>query len=273
MTLNEYILILGSNIDRENNITRACRLIENMAVVEKKSAVFETPSIKKGLPAFLDQALVVKTALDLSTIKRELLAIEKQLGRIRTSDAFASRTIDIDIMVVNGNWLVDSKKDLNYPQIVKPLMDLDVGLAYEDGQSLYDQYTSLEKTDIRRLRRDRRTVLVTGSAKRVGRALAIAFAKEGFDLILHYNHSKNEIKQVQKVIEQYGQKGHLWQADLGNRDLDISIIKEQKIDLLINSAASFYDDQIVDNDRQIKEKQWHINFMSPLKLIEQYIHS
>ena len=273
MTLNEYILILGSNIDRENNITRACRLIENMAVIEKKSAVFETPSIKKGLPAFLDQAIVVKTALDLSTIKTELLAIEKQLGRVRTSDAFASRTIDIDIMVHNGSWLVDSKKDLNYPQIVKPLMDLDTGLAYGDGQSLYDHFTSLEKTDIRRLRSDRRTVLVTGSAKRVGRALAIAFAKEGFDLILHYNHSKNEVKQVQKIIEQYGQKGHLWQSDLGNRDLDVSIIKEQKIDLLINSAASFYDDQVVDNDRRIKEKQWHINFMSPLKLIEQYIHS
>ena len=72
MTLNEYILILGSNIDRENNILRACRLIENMAVIKKRSAVFETPSIKKGLPAFLDQAIIVETALDLSTIKTEL---------------------------------------------------------------------------------------------------------------------------------------------------------------------------------------------------------
>ena len=273
MTLNEYILILGSNIDRENNILRACRLIENMAVIKKRSAVFETPSIKKGLPAFLDQAIIVETALDLSTIKTELLAIEKQLGRVRISDAFASRTIDIDIMMHNGSWLADSKKDLNYPQIVKPLLDLDAALVYQDGQSLHNHYTSLEKTNIKRLSRHRQTVLVTGSAKRVGRALAIAFAKEGYDIILHFNHSKDEIKHVQNIVEQYGQNGYLWQADLSKHDLDLSIVKSHQIDLIINCAASFFDDEVVDNDQQIKDKQWHINFISPLKLIEQYIQS
>ena len=43
--------------------------------------------------------------------------------------------------------------------------------------------------------------LITGSAKRIGAAIAVHFARSGYDLIIHYNKSESEAKQVVKTIE------------------------------------------------------------------------
>lgn len=51
-----------------------------------------------------------------------------------------------------------------------------------------------------------KNILITGSSKGIGRALAFQAAKEGANIVLHYNRSENESRITEKEIEQLGVK-------------------------------------------------------------------
>ena len=55
------------------------------------------------------------------------------------------------------------------------------------------------------------SALVTGSVKRIGKAIALYLAGCGYDIALHYNTSKNEAKIVKSEIENIGPKCILFQ--------------------------------------------------------------
>jgi NAD(P)-dependent dehydrogenase (short-subunit alcohol dehydrogenase family) len=59
-------------------------------------------------------------------------------------------------------------------------------------------------------------VLITGAAKRVGRALALAVARAGGDLVIHFGHSEADAKSLFTEIEAIGRKVYLLQADLND---------------------------------------------------------
>uniref|UniRef100_UPI0040478F61 SDR family NAD(P)-dependent oxidoreductase n=1 Tax=Polynucleobacter sp. TaxID=2029855 RepID=UPI0040478F61 len=58
--------------------------------------------------------------------------------------------------------------------------------------------------------------LVTGAAKRVGRAIAIGLAKDGWDVAIHYGNSKDAAEQTVKDILATGRRGVALQADLSD---------------------------------------------------------
>lgn len=100
---NRVCLILGSNIDPELNIQRALRKLEQIFPVEGVSAVWETPAVGSDGPNFLNAAVVIYTSLDPRSLKEQLLRpLEARLGRVRTADKFAPRTLDIDIVAWNA---------------------------------------------------------------------------------------------------------------------------------------------------------------------------
>ena len=59
-----------------------------------------------------------------------------------------------------------------------------------------------------------KTALVTGSAKGIGRGIALELAKSGFDIAIHYRNSKTEAKQLQLEIQTLGQNAIVLQADV-----------------------------------------------------------
>lgn len=59
-------------------------------------------------------------------------------------------------------------------------------------------------------------VLVTGSGRRIGKELVKLFAKNSWDVIIHYNKSEVGAKTLQSEVEQYGVKSYIFQADLSN---------------------------------------------------------
>ena len=81
-----------------------------------------------------------------------------------------------------------------------------------------------------------RTVLVTGAAKRIGRAIALRLAREGARVIIHYNHSESEARAT---AEECG-NATLLQANLESV-AEIERLFEQagQIDGLVNNAARF----------------------------------
>lgn len=103
--------------------------------------------------------------------------------------------------------------------------------------------------------------IVTGSSKRLGKIFAISLAKEGYDLVLHYNSSEYESLKTKKEIETYGVICHLLKRDLFKNSDDL--IKESKalcpnLEILINNASIFPNENIL----EVQEK----NFLDVIKL-------
>ena len=59
-----------------------------------------------------------------------------------------------------------------------------------------------------------KVAVVTGSSKRTGKAIALALAENGADVVIHYNKSKNEAEKVVKKIRSFGRKSTSVSANL-----------------------------------------------------------
>lgn len=91
-----------------------------------------------GTPRFLNAAVAIRTALSASELKFSVLRpIEARLGRVRTSDPNAPRTIDIDIALIPGVVLADPELQMEVPDpeiarrahLALPLRDLAPGVV------------------------------------------------------------------------------------------------------------------------------------------------
>ena len=94
------------------------------------------------------------------------------------------------------------------------------------------------------MNRDRGVALVTGAARRVGRAIALELASGGWDVAVHFNRSRNEAEQLIKQIEVNGRRGHLIQADLSDATSWKQVVSAcvnalGGLDVLVNNAAVF----------------------------------
>ncbi|MGV3278788.1 SDR family oxidoreductase [Rickettsiales bacterium LUAb2] len=110
-------------------------------------------------------------------------------------------------------------------------------------------------------------VLVTGAAKRIGRTIAIYLAKHGLNIIIHYNSSYQEAKELQADLQNLGVKCLLVKADLNSNQqieqmfLELKAKKNVHVNTLINNASSFFYDDFDSFD----EQKWQQNFNTNLK--------
>lgn len=87
-----------------------------------------------------------------------------------------------------------------------------------------------------------KVALVTGSGKGIGKGIAIALAKAGYDVAVNYFQSRKQAEDTAETIEQCGQKAILLQADVRSSD-DLGRMFEQfsqqfdHIDLLVNNSG------------------------------------
>lgn len=118
-----------------------------------------------------------------------------------------------------------------------------------------------------------KTALVTGAAKRIGRAIALLLAQEGMNLLLHYHQSRREIREVQRIAERYGVRVRLLPADLKKFSEIKRLVREAfrhspRIHLLVNNASVFYKTPL----GRIRERDWDklldVNLKAPFFLAE-----
>jgi pteridine reductase len=85
--------------------------------------------------------------------------------------------------------------------------------------------------------------MVTGAARRIGRALALTIAHAGADVVIHYSTSRPEAESARTEIESLGRKAFLLQADLADPDQIIGLIARARehgpLFALVNNAAIF----------------------------------
>ena len=102
-----------------------------------------------------------------------------------------------------------------------------------------------------------KTALVTGAARRIGRAIALRLARGGCDILLHYNRSSEDAQKTRSEIESLGVGCRLLRADLGRASEILRMISEidgtkEKIGILVNSASLFYKTPL----ESAGEKEW-----------------
>jgi pteridine reductase len=113
-----------------------------------------------------------------------------------------------------------------------------------------------------------RVALVTGSAKRLGRALALRLAEEGADLIIHHRSSPTEAQDAVTEIEKLGRRAVALQADL-SRVAEIRRLFEEtakqfgRLDILINSAANFIHTEFETTSEQTWDASLDTNLKAP----------
>src|SRR5687768_11785457 len=101
--MNRVFLSTGSNVgNRAANLRKAAELCQQqLGNVVQLSSVYETePWGKTDQQAFLNQALELHTDLEATELLGKIIAIEQELGRIR-SIKWGPRVIDIDILFFN----------------------------------------------------------------------------------------------------------------------------------------------------------------------------
>ena len=110
--------------------------------------------------------------------------------------------------------------------------------------------------------------LVTGAAKRIGRAVAMRLAMEGADVVIHYNRSKVEADGAVAEIEKLGRKAVALQADLCCI-ADIKHLFQQtaeqfgRLDILVNSAANFLPAHLADTTEKMWDAALDTNLKAP----------
>ncbi len=110
------VILAGSNLDKERCLPEAIRRLRRNRNIQVKavSSCFESRSVggPPDAPDFYNAAALVSTRLDPEALRRELRAIEDDLGRVRTDDPDEPRTIDLDIILYGdvvedyGDWSI-----------------------------------------------------------------------------------------------------------------------------------------------------------------------
>jgi len=112
------------------------------------------------------------------------------------------------------------------------------------------------------------TALVTGAAKRVGRVIAMNLANHGWDIVLHYNSSNADAEILKEILEQKNVKVELLKYDFNNLDGIKDLVKQSHLDLLINNASIFENDNLNNMSSQSIAKHFNINIIAPMLLTQ-----
>lgn len=123
----------------------------------------------------------------------------------------------------------------------------------------------------------RKITLITGGAKRIGKAMAIHLAENGWSIAIHYNRSETEAAGLVKTLQQnYPQQlFHTFSADLSSEKetemlIPAVIEKMGKPELLINNASVFEANPLKSTSADFLKKMMSVNFTAPFILTRDF---
>ena len=120
----------------------------------------------------------------------------------------------------------------------------------------------------------KKTIFITGAAKRIGKEIALCFSEMGWNIIIHYNSSKNDAQVLADEINDANPDSAITvQGNLDIKEDVEKVINEVRdgfptIDLLINNASTFYPTPIEDISEEHWDKLVGSNLKGPLFLIK-----
>lgn len=114
--------------------------------------------------------------------------------------------------------------------------------------------------------------VVTGGAVRVGRAIAMALASDGYDLLVTYRSSKAPARALQEAVSAMGRRCEILGTDLSTAEGAEAVIPAAaahfgRLDLLVNSAASFDSTPLLEVDADRWDGNFDLNVRAPHLLV------
>lgn len=120
-----------------------------------------------------------------------------------------------------------------------------------------------------------RTALVTGAARRIGRAVALDLARQGVRVVVHYRSSREQAEELVGIIEKAGGRAWAVQAALDDpRGVDGLFERARglagRLDFLINSASTFPADTLREATAESFLDSIRVNALSPFLLARRF---
>ncbi len=123
----------------------------------------------------------------------------------------------------------------------------------------------------------RPVVLVTGAARRLGRAMALDLAAHGFDVAVHYRDSRDDAIATAAELRPLGAAAEVFPADLSDEPACRALVPAVaahfgRLDAVVNSASTFEYDDAASFGVASMEKHWRAN-TAPAILLAQALHA
>lgn len=120
-----------------------------------------------------------------------------------------------------------------------------------------------------------KTALVTGAAKRLGRAIALDLANAGWDVAIHYNTSKADADEVADIVRKSGRRMALLKADFSREEETAKLVARASRELgpltaLVNSASLFENDDWHGATRGSWDAHMETNLRAPFVLAQEF---
>ena len=115
-------------------------------------------------------------------------------------------------------------------------------------------------------------VLITGAAVRIGRAIAIAFARAGATVVVHYNRSQEPAWELHRELGRISAGHRLIQADLldlqtADRLIPDLLASGCRLDCLVNNASVYRRAPLLAFSQQQWDDDFAVNFLAPFRLM------
>lgn len=113
----------------------------------------------------------------------------------------------------------------------------------------------------------RKTVLITGASRGIGKAIAVKFAKKGYNVAINCIHSKERLLQTKKELESYQVSCLAQMGDMGDMDQCKELFSQIRrqfgtLDVLVNNAGISYIGLLQDMSSEAWERILHTNLTS-----------
>ncbi|MGZ3184663.1 MAG: SDR family oxidoreductase [Telluria sp.] len=122
-----------------------------------------------------------------------------------------------------------------------------------------------------------RNALVTGAGRRLGRAIALGLARAGWDVAVHYRHSRAEAEETVRAIEALGRRACALPCDLADAAAARALVPQAvaalgSLQCLVNNASLFEYDSAAAFSPELLDRHMHANVTAPL-LLAQALHA
>ncbi|WP_372783156.1 SDR family oxidoreductase [Phenylobacterium sp.] len=120
---------------------------------------------------------------------------------------------------------------------------------------------------------ERGAALVTGGARRIGRALVVCAAEAGYDVAIHVRAVDDEAEAAAAEVRARGRKAAILACDLRKESTTVALVGEAEaelgpVTLLVNCASVFEEDAFTDMNRASWDAHMETNLRSPLVLAQ-----
>lgn len=119
--------------------------------------------------------------------------------------------------------------------------------------------------------------LITGAARRLGRAIALGMAADGWDIVVHYRASLAEARNTVSDIEQIGRRAALLDGDLADESVTKALLRRANdllgpVSCVVNSASVFEFDEATNFSSAMLHTHMQANLAAPL-ILAQSLHA